>query len=62
MFERNRPGIRSYALVADTSLITAVANDVGYDAVFAEQLRNLASPGDLLVAISGSASFIAERT
>jgi D-sedoheptulose 7-phosphate isomerase len=32
----------------------AVANDISYEAIFVEQLKNLASPGDLLVAISGS--------
>ncbi len=34
--------------------ITAYANDVGYDSVFVEQLRNFAQKGDVLVAISGS--------
>src|SRR4029079_5523425 len=33
---------------------TALANDVGYDNVFAEQLQNLIQPGDVLIAISGS--------
>jgi D-sedoheptulose 7-phosphate isomerase len=32
----------------------AVANDLAYDRIFLEQLKNLASPGDLLLAISGS--------
>ena len=34
--------------------MTAYGNDVGYDAVFVEQLRNFAEPGDLFMAISGS--------
>lgn len=34
--------------------ITAIANDINYEGIFAEQLKNLASPGDLLLAISGS--------
>jgi D-sedoheptulose 7-phosphate isomerase len=34
--------------------ITAYANDVGYDAVFVEQLRNFLKPGDLVIGISGS--------
>jgi D-sedoheptulose 7-phosphate isomerase len=32
----------------------ALGNDLGYESIFVEQLRNLASPGDLLIAISGS--------
>jgi D-sedoheptulose 7-phosphate isomerase len=46
--------VRILSLTDNTSYITAWANDEGYDRVFVEQLRNLASPGDLLVAISGS--------
>jgi len=34
--------------------VMAVANDINYEAIFVEQLKNLASPGDLLLAISGS--------
>jgi D-sedoheptulose 7-phosphate isomerase len=34
--------------------LTAYSNDVGYDCVFAEQLKNFARPGDVLIAISGS--------
>lgn len=34
--------------------LTAYANDVGYDVVFAEQLKNFARPGDVFLAISGS--------
>jgi D-sedoheptulose 7-phosphate isomerase len=40
--------------LADTPTITAYSNDVGYDCIFAEQLKNFAEPGDVLVAISGS--------
>lgn len=46
--------LRVLSLTDNTPWITAVANDIGYHDVFAEQLRNLASPGDLLIAISGS--------
>ncbi len=53
-FERNRPGIRSYALVADTSLITAVANDYSFDAIFARQIESLCRPGDVAVGLSTS--------
>lgn len=47
---------RAVALTDSMSTITAYANDVGFDVVFAEQLRNLAKPGDVLVTISGSGS------
>jgi D-sedoheptulose 7-phosphate isomerase len=45
---------RIIALTDSLSTITAYANDVGFDCVFAEQLRNFAQPGDLVLAISGS--------
>jgi D-sedoheptulose 7-phosphate isomerase len=41
-------------LADNIATITAYANDVGYDCVFVEQLRNFARPGDVLLAISGS--------
>jgi D-sedoheptulose 7-phosphate isomerase len=46
--------IRALALSDNVPLITAWGNDVGYDCVFAEQLRNLAEPADLLIVISAS--------
>jgi D-sedoheptulose 7-phosphate isomerase len=48
------PRLRILSLTDNTSYITAWANDEGYDRIFAEQLKNLASPGDVLIAISGS--------
>jgi D-sedoheptulose 7-phosphate isomerase len=45
---------RITALTDSLATITAYANDVSYDCVFAEQLKNLASPGDVLISISGS--------
>ena len=53
-FERNRPGIRSYSLVADTSLMTAVANDYSFDVIFARQIESLCRPGDVAVGLSTS--------
>ncbi len=47
---------RVVALTDSMSTITAYANDVSYNVVFAEQLRNLGGPGDVLVTISGSGS------
>ncbi len=45
---------RIISLTDNTPYILAWGNDEGFDRVFLEQLRNLASPGDLLIAISGS--------
>jgi D-sedoheptulose 7-phosphate isomerase len=51
------PGERRFKCVALTDsipLILALGNDLGYEEVFVEQLRNLAEPGDVLIGISGS--------
>ena len=45
---------RIMALTDSLPTMTAYSNDVGYDCVFVEQLKNFAEPGDLLMAISGS--------
>ncbi|MBK9170780.1 MAG: SIS domain-containing protein [Bryobacterales bacterium] len=45
---------RILALTDSLPTITAYANDVAYEAVFAEQLKNFAQPGDVFMAISGS--------
>lgn len=52
--ERERPELAALALTTDSSLLTAVANDYGFDAVFAKQVRGLGQAGDVLVAISTS--------
>jgi len=46
--------LKVISLVDNAPLMTAWANDVRYDAIFAEQLRNLANPGDLLIVITAS--------
>jgi D-sedoheptulose 7-phosphate isomerase len=46
--------LKVLSLTDNTAGIMAWANDEGYDRIFIEQLKNLASPGDLLLAISGS--------
>ncbi|MGE0071828.1 MAG: phosphoheptose isomerase [Thiomonas sp.] len=53
-FERERPELAAIALTTDTSILTAVANDYGFDHVFAKQVRALGLPGDVLVALSTS--------
>jgi D-sedoheptulose 7-phosphate isomerase len=49
-----KPRLRILSLTDNTPYILAWANDEGFERVFVEQLKNLASEGDLLVAISGS--------
>src|SRR5437660_11415750 len=46
--------VRILSLTDNAPYILAWGNDEGFDRIFVEQLKNLASPGDLLVAISGS--------
>jgi D-sedoheptulose 7-phosphate isomerase len=48
------PRLKVLSLTDNTPYILAWGNDEGFDRVFVEQLKNLASPGDLLIAISGS--------
>lgn len=53
-FERERPELGAIALTTDSSILTAVANDYGYNVVFSRQVRALGLPGDVLLAISTS--------
>jgi D-sedoheptulose 7-phosphate isomerase len=53
-FRRERRGLPSIALTTDTSILTAVANDYGYETVFSRQVEALGASGDLLVGISTS--------
>ena len=50
----NQKRLRVLSLTDNTAGIMAWGNDEGYDRIFIEQLKNLASPGDVLLAISGS--------
>lgn len=50
----NRPAIASVALTTDTSLITAIGNDLGFDRVFARQIEALGKPGDVAIGITTS--------
>ena len=53
-FKRERRGLPSIALTTDTSILTSIANDYGYEAVFARQVEALGAPGDILAGISTS--------
>jgi len=53
-YTRERPPIHVHSLVANTALLTAVANDFSYEVGFSRQLEMQAKPGDLLICISSS--------
>ena len=53
-FLLDRPPLPAVALTTDSSVLTAIANDFGYEQIFAKQVQALGQPGDVLVAISTS--------
>jgi D-sedoheptulose 7-phosphate isomerase len=53
-FYYDRPGLPAIALTTDTSILTAIGNDYGYDRVFSRQVEALGQQGDVLFAISTS--------
>lgn len=52
--KRPGSGIRAHGLAANPSVVTCLANDEGYDSIYAIQLAVMARPGDVLIAFSGS--------
>lgn len=53
-FEFDRPGLPAVALTVDTSALTAIGNDYGYEWLFSRQLQALAQPGDVFIGITTS--------
>lgn len=53
-FERERPELGAIALTTDSSILTAIANDYDFNAIFSKQVRALGLPGDVLLAFSTS--------
>ena len=53
-FEKERPPLAAVALTTDSSTLTSIANDYAFEQVFAKQVRALAQPHDVLLAISTS--------
>lgn len=51
---KGEKALRVHALSANTAILTCLANDVSYDAVFSEQLKTYGKPGDCLLVLSGS--------
>lgn len=55
-FQLERPAIASMALHTDSSVMTALTNDYGYECVFSRQLEAMCRPGDIVVGLSTSGS------
>lgn len=53
-FLLERPPLPAVALTTDTSVLTAIGNDYGFEQIFSKQVQALGKPGDVLVAISTS--------
>lgn len=53
-FEKERTSMAAIALTTDTSALTAIGNDYGYEEVFSRQIEGLGQSGDLLIGISTS--------
>jgi D-sedoheptulose 7-phosphate isomerase len=53
-FMYDRPGLAAFALTTDTSVMTAIGNDYGYDKLFARQIQAVGKPGDVFFGISTS--------
>jgi D-sedoheptulose 7-phosphate isomerase len=53
-YKQDRPAYAALALTTDTSALTAIANDYGFEQVFARQVEGLGRPGDVLLTLSTS--------
>lgn len=53
-YKLERPALNSVALTVDTSILTAVGNDYGYDEVFRRQVEGIGKAGDVLIGLSTS--------
>lgn len=53
-FEQNREALAAIALTTDSSVLTAIGNDFGFEQIFARQIRALGRPGDVAIGISTS--------
>jgi len=57
-FNYDRPGLSAFALTVDTSILTAIGNDYGYDKLFSRQIQAVSQPGDIFWAYSTSGKSI----
>ena len=60
-YQRERRAVPALALTADTSLMTAVANDYGFERVFARQIEAFGAPGDVAFGITTSGQLAQRR-
>lgn len=54
LYKRERPAMAAIALTTDTSALTAISNDYGFEKVFSRQVEALGKPGDILFGLSTS--------
>jgi len=57
-FVKERRGLPAIALTTDTSALTAIGNDYGFDFIFSRQIESLANNGDILIGISTSGNSV----
>ena len=57
-FKRERRGLAAIAITTDTSILTAIGNDYGYEKVFSRQVESLGRSGDVLIALSTSGNSV----
>jgi D-sedoheptulose 7-phosphate isomerase len=57
-YEKDRPSMPALALTVDTSALTAISNDYGFEAVFSRQIEGLGQKGDVFIGISTSGNSI----
>jgi D-sedoheptulose 7-phosphate isomerase len=53
-FAYDRPGLAAFSLVTDSSVMTAIGNDYGYEQLFSRQIQSVGNTGDVFIAISTS--------
>ena len=53
-YRMERPAMNALSLTVDTSNLTAIGNDYGYDVIFSRQLEGVGRPGDVLIGLSTS--------
>ena len=53
-YQRTRPALAAIALTADTALLTAAGNDLGFEQIFARQIEAIGKPGDVALGLSTS--------
>lgn len=55
-YKHERKGFAGVSLTVDSSVVTAIANDYGYEQVFSRQVEGIGNPGDVLIVLSSSAN------